>query len=1452
MDIEEDSQDIGDDLMDTSETHQDDYWRLLPTQTDSELIDNGDSQEIGSDFMDTSEIHQDDGSDQLPPQPDGELTDNMDSPNGVVSNNLDSQTQSDGNEDNDHRNIPTVTTLNGVGNQNVEESDNLQVHQIDSITLEAYLNLLDLEIPDGIVKTSEAKGLQGRLVIDVIELENFKSYYGVKKIGPLSHGLSCVIGPNGSGKSNIFDCILFVFDYAVKKCRARKASEFIHTSSRVTCTFAKVTIHFKRIINMNGVCFDVPDSSFSVGRKITSDNKSFFYRNGATIGRDDLKTLLKHHGLGLDHDRFLILQGEVESISMLKPKAEKEDEDSLLGLLDDIIGTTRYKEPIEKVNNAISELHMKVATINAKLRDSERFKLLLDEKTRKCITESRIRNGISDLRFQKYYIYKMKAEEQCSKYQRQLEVCQDSINQLSQKITELEREVKVIEDEQANAKNELQKLQTEIEKVKELLRASEMELHKITRDISKTDELLRSKVLRNENLHKEIVKFGELSNKVVKEKEESQRKLREYDVLEEEYATTKKDAEELFEAEKSKWASEFDSKQEKVVVMKDEINNLVNDKMKLEIRMSQLTSPRTIIEEQIRNTESSIAKIISSNTSNLERKEQLSRTTQETETEIYNLTREIQSYEKMIEEQAGILQAKTEEFNDLTGKYENLVDQENLTPSSDIHKFLNSLNYSGFIGRLGDLASVDKKYDVALSTLGGGSLEMFVVGKVEDAQYLVEQLKRNKKGRGTFMCINEMNNKYGDVSINKVASYPGTTRALDLLQNMSPEYFTCFYHVFKDSVVVDSIDSASQFTSQSTGYYPRTVTLDGSVFESSGKIVGGGRPLSGLIGEKKYSNVYKDDNLKADLRYKLEKSRREVNALQESFDKLKKDKMKAENELRLKQSFLDDTVKVQQRNIEIALSGGHKRLKTSQNTLAELKVDLSKVEIDMGAYNKLAGEIKPLEAEIKKKEQKLQKSEIEFNKVKAKIDELYNNILEIPSQNFEGCMAEKKACEYDIKDCDKKIAIYSKRSQHKVNELEKNEKEINEMRENYMTLQEQEKLSTENKNKLTTELQTLTRMMNEVNEMLNLQTGIHEKKMSIIDLKNELSKKDAMLKNDKVMFENCKARISSLEERIRNSKYVFYNFMDRLPSDLLEYKDDEQFYSKRIDEAEKIFMETLDSEIESHESLMVEVPIMPLTDGEIEGLLNKEEEIEVKLKVLREFSSNSLDDDVVKKYLQQQKVYNSNLSISTQVNKVYEALKQKHSTWICQRIKEFDTGFRAIARSVKNAYRSITLGGDAELSYYDMFDPYNLGILYNIRPPSKGWSQLENLSGGEKTIASLALIFGLHEYNPTPLYIMDEVDAALDIRNVAIIGLHIKEKTANAQFIVVSLRKEMYELADDCICIWKVGDYTATGSKDMGNVNSGLSGYIDSGELVSNMETRENFESIRRLLMDPI
>jgi structural maintenance of chromosome 4 len=147
------------------------------------------------------------------------------------------------------------------------------------------------------------------------------------------------------------------------------------------------------------------------------------------------------------------------------------------------------------------------------------------------------------------------------------------------------------------------------------------------------------------------------------------------------------------------------------------------------------------------------------------------------------------------------------------------------------------------------------------------------------------------------------------------------------------------------------------------------------------------------------------------------------------------------------------------------------------------------------------------------------------------------------------------------------------------------------------------------------------------------------------------------------------------------------------------------------------------------------------------------------------------------------------------------------------------------------------------------------GIVFSVRPPKKSWKHIANLSGGEKTLSSLSLVFALHHYKPTPLYVMDEIDAALDFKNVSIggsknlwigcrrdcffvlgpkaphahahalhpplspatthhhpltVGHYIKERTKNAQFVIISLRNNMFELADRLVGIYKTDNATKT------------------------------------------
>ena len=161
-----------------------------------------------------------------------------------------------------------------------------------------------------------------------------------------------------------------------------------------------------------------------------------------------------------------------------------------------------------------------------------------------------------------------------------------------------------------------------------------------------------------------------------------------------------------------------------------------------------------------------------------------------------------------------------------------------------------------------------------------------------------------------------------------------------------------------------------------------------------------------------------------------------------------------------------------------------------------------------------------------------------------------------------------------------------------------------------------------------------------------------------------------------------------------------------------------------------------------------------------------------------------------------------------QITEARNSIRRSYEDLRRQRLEEFMAGFGVISLKLKEMYQMITLGGDAELELLDSLDPFSEGIVFSVRPPKKSWKNICNLSGGEKTLSSLALVFALHHYKPTPLYVMDEIDAALDFKNVSIVANYIKERTRNAQFVIISLRNNMFELADRLVGIYKTNDAT--------------------------------------------
>ena len=167
--------------------------------------------------------------------------------------------------------------------------------------------------------------------------------------------------------------------------------------------------------------------------------------------------------------------------------------------------------------------------------------------------------------------------------------------------------------------------------------------------------------------------------------------------------------------------------------------------------------------------------------------------------------------------------------------------------------------------------------------------------------------------------------------------------------------------------------------------------------------------------------------------------------------------------------------------------------------------------------------------------------------------------------------------------------------------------------------------------------------------------------------------------------------------------------------------------------------------------------------------------------------------------------------------------KDKKDAFIRVKEKRFDLfskAFKHISDQISHVYKDLTrsatfpIGGQAYLDIEDSDAPYLSGIKYHAMPPLKRFRDMEHLSGGEKTMAALALLFAVHSYQPSPFFVLDEVDAALDNANVEKIKNYIREHAGpGMQFIVISLKTGLFQGSESLVGVFR--DQEANSSKTL-------------------------------------
>jgi structural maintenance of chromosome 4 len=1224
------------------------------------------------------------------------------------------------------------------------------------------------------IPTVEETGPKARTVITKLVLTNFKSYAGTQEVGPFHASFSSVVGPNGSGKSNVIDSLLFVFGFRASKMRQGKISALIHNSAQYpNLNHCEVSVHFCEVMDQPGGGSEViPNSELKISRKAFKNNSSQYYIDDKNSNFTTVTQLLRDRGVDLDHKRFLILQGEVESIAQMKAKAGNEHEDGLLEYLEDIIGTSKYKTPIEEAATEVETLNEICVEKSGRVQHVEKEKNGLEDKKEKALAYIRDENEL--------------VMKQSALYQLYVGECDDNIAVTEEAIGQMQAELDAELERHHGSEQIIKQLEKGYSKGSKEYDAQDKEAQALIKEMTKFDQERvkfdeKRKFLadKRKKLEKTIANAEGSTFEAEQTIEQCANDIETWaeEIVALEQRVKEEEAElavirDSLKGKTQHLSDQIAAKQKSLEPWKDKINQKQSAIAVAESEMAILREKASAGAVALEEMQAKIAAIEESQEAKAEELKQcqaekaaLQKEGRRAVTELEKLTQE----EPKLRAQLSNARQKADEARSSLSATQT---QGNVLTA--LMRMKESGRIDGFHGRLGNLGAIDQMYDVAIST-ACGALDNFVTDTVEAGQQCIEYLRKTNLGRGNFICLDKLRSR----DLSQIQTPENAPRLFDLVKPKDDKFRPAFYHALQDTLVAKDLAQANRIAYGARRW--RVVTLAGELIDKSGTMSGGGSTVKkGLMSSKLASGTSREQ---------VSKFEADRDELEQAFQEFQERQRELEGRIRsLKEQIPELDTKMQKINLEVEssarkladaqrrikeLSKEHQPSKTDDSRIVTLEKEIAKLNRDIERLN---GETSSVEEEIKALQDKIM--EIGGEKLRAKratVDALKE---EIASQNEEVSNAEvrKAKAEKQITKLKKDHAKASKELEAATRDSEKLEAEIQnqgDKAEDYKTRVE------EAKEALAAKKQELAEMKAELDGKT---AELNETRASEIEMRNKLEE------SQKVLSDNQRKRYHWEEKR---SKLVLQNIADlesgssaapaaparpQTPPNP-QNGDEEDDEDVEMEDAEmEDASAQLQAEAEGEDETVtqstqerrrpapLELPQYSkdeLADmnkktllGEIAALEEKTQNVNVDLGVLAEY----------RRRVEEHAARSSDLASAISQR---DAAKKRCDDLRRLRLEGFMEGFSTISLRLKEMYQMITMGGNAELELVDSLDPFSEGILFSVMPPKKSWKNIGNLSGGEKTLSSLALVFALHHYKPTPLYVMDEIDAALDFRNVS-------------------------------------------------------------------------------------
>lgn len=638
----------------------------------------------------------------------------------------------------------------------------------------------------------------------------------------------------------------------------------------------------------------------------------------------------------------------------------------------------------------------------------------------------------------------------------------------------------------------------------------------------------------------------------------------------------------------------------------------------------------------------------------------------------------------------------------------------------------------GLVGVVAELIKVDERFEKAIDTALGSNAQNIVTETEEDAKGIIEYLKSNKLGRITCLPLNVMKGNTLNFSTMEREQFKILGLASEIIE-YDEKHNNIFKYLLGRTIIIENIDYGIKLANK-YNYFHRIVTLDGEVLNPGGSMTGGSYASNSI-------SIINRKN-------RIEKLEKEIQESQKIQSGLLKEKDIIINKLKDNKSQINENEKLI-KNLE------YKIINTTNNKENQNLESLR------------------LEESIKKSEKEITTLNLEVDNYKMKKDELNNslNVLENDSmslkeeiRNLTAIFNEKKSSREEMNTVVTEIKIDLNKKDGEIKNLkEKLIKDILEMDNINIQLKEKGDFILSNKREVEKIAKTNKELVKVVEDLEIMRVNTNQ------ELGHLIEKKKSLMENFYFEQENLKMINDEITDmgKLESSQEVK---LARISVQLETYhKKLQDDYGLVYDEALRYETEIVNIQESIVESRRLKVQIKELGTVNLSSI-----EEHKKLKIRLNFILDQQNDLITAK----------------------EDLREVITDMETKMKKQFLISFKEINENFQEVFRILFDGGKADLILENKEDVLNTGIEIKAQPPGKKLQSLSLLSGGEKSLTAVALLFSILKMKPAPFCVLDEIDAALDEANIGRYTNYLKTFCQDTQFIMITHRKTTMEMAD--------------------------------------------------------